>query len=1178
VLATLSEDGADTDQWIGNACATASRRTVAVTYAPRSFTNHADLFRRGAFTALVSLDTGEVTKLPLLGSLAYYSPGCGTGEQVIFTQGAETRTRLVPVDAATRTPGKPVVLPGQVTSAVPIVHGVVAAEAGRVVKIAPDGTRTTVAETSGVPFELHPDAGDGVVFLDHRDADAQVKRAEPAGDVRVLAEGPLESVGLGADGDIVHITGAARTRPGALPRFVRKLDTTKDARISGGLVLTGVASRAAWDADPSDPRRTVRISGTDAGTGQPVGFDVPAGASVDSRPSPVLRTGSARAAATGSVSDPIEGERTCAVPRNDPRNQAMQPKPRQVEWAVDQAVTGSLDVARPAGWKNLGMPAYTPQGYFPPVPLAGGGQVPAQIYLGVLAQESNLWQAPGSVVPGVTGNPLIGNFYGLDLYDGDAANDWTVDWDAADCGYGVAQVTDGMRRTAPGAGPTPQQRAVALDFAANVAAGLRILQDKWNQTRSAGLVVNNGDPAKLENWFYAVWAYNSGFHLQAEAAANGGAWGVGWSNNPVNPDYPANRSAFLEVSYADAAHPQDWPYPEKVLGWAGHPVEVLESPGTLVAGYRAAWWNGDETTGPLNRSRVKPPVELFCDSSNSCHPGQVVGPAGPCGHVDASGSFDYRCWYNRPATWKVDCAYSCGNELLRFPQGYAYQDDGTAYPPACGLAGLPSGALVVDDQPDSIPSVRPGCGHPFTNQGTFSFDFGADATGHFPSKVDLHQLGAGFGGHFYYAHTRAADVRQNSMRVTGTWTLNRPVSGWLRVLVHLPDHGAQTQRARYEVDLGNGVRSRVVAQRRMSNSWVSLGSFPFAGTPKVRLSSVVDDDDQPVGFEDVAYDAVAFQPLPGKPGNIVVSLGDSYSSGEGASSDGGGDYYPESDSNGDDPDTYNRCHRSTQAWSRKATLAGSATPIGSRADSWDPAVDHHLIACSGAQTENLLPRHTVLGPTFPQNAFGKGGTGQAGEVSQLDRGFLDADTTLVTLSIGGNDARFGTIIELCLTNPSCYEHTLAGDSRPLQESEPDLIDNQVRSSVLTVLREVRAKAPNAQIVLMGYPRLLSGVCVIGLQGDEKDWLNGTADRLDTVLGQVAAAAGPGVRYSDPRDEFDGKGVCGSPESVRGLVAGWNRTPGEQTDVRPSQQSFHPNIAGQALYADALNSTLRELGL
>ena len=56
-----------------------------------------------------------------------------------------------------------------------------------------------------------------------------------------------------------------------------------------------------------------------------------------------------------------------------------------------------------------------------------------------------MWQAPGSVIPGVTGNPLIGNYYGLDIYDDSSANDWDIDLADADCGYGVTQVTDGMR-------------------------------------------------------------------------------------------------------------------------------------------------------------------------------------------------------------------------------------------------------------------------------------------------------------------------------------------------------------------------------------------------------------------------------------------------------------------------------------------------------------------------------------------------------------------------------------------------------------------------------------------------------------------------------------------------------------------------------------------------------------
>src|SRR4029453_15745144 len=107
-------------------------------------------------------------------------------------------------------------------------------------------------------------------------------------------------------------------------------------------------------------------------------------------------------------------------------------------------------------------------------------------------------------------------------------------------------------------------------------------------------------------------------------------------------------------------------------------------------GYRAAWWPGEPPVAELRRAAVKPPRELFCDQSSDCYPGTLqtpdadeVGgePAGPCAHRDAAGHYDLKCWYHRPAAWKTDCDLTCGHELVRFDPGYAYQDDGPAYPP-----------------------------------------------------------------------------------------------------------------------------------------------------------------------------------------------------------------------------------------------------------------------------------------------------------------------------------------------------------------------------------------------------------------------------------------------------------------------------------------------------------------
>ncbi|MEU8121805.1 hypothetical protein AB0C21_24120 [Spirillospora sp. NPDC049024] len=870
-VATLSEPGFDADQWIGNACLTGSGRRIVAAYAPRAFTNKPSLNARGAFTAVVDLVSGSVRKLPLQSSLAYFSPGCGTGEDAVVTQeGSDGRnagkTRLTRVDAATGRLAPAMVLTGQVTSAIPTARGIVAADGHRLVRISKRGRRTPLAKASGVPFHLAADADGGVVYMQPAPAGVSVRRSEGTpGQAEELAAGALGGVGVqaGSHGR-VFLTGRP-AKVAALPPAVSRMDVPRTARVSSrgrsALISATEQGTAAAPSRGREPapvpaagRRGLTLTMKVLATGeQPRLFVRPGGASAGRKAGPVLGKGGARtSAAAGSPSDPVEAERTCSVPRNDPRNQSYQPTPRQVEWAVDQAVRGALTIQRPQNWKNLGMPAYTPQGLFPRAGLTGGGYIPSQVMLGVAAQESNLWQASRWVTPGETGNPLIGNYYGLNLYDNSPANDWDIDFSEADCGYGITQRTDGMRlagREKPGetALPYQTQRAVALDFTANIASGVRLLEEKWNQTTAAGMKVNNGDPAKPENWFFALWAYNSGFH-----ANTGGPWGVGWANNPINPRYPADRAPFLATGYADAKNPQWWPYQEKVLGWAAYPIEALEkAPDTYVPGYRAAWWNSD-----TYRLTIKPAAAMFCDSTNSCTPGakypnDMNEPEGPCSRADL------KCWFHQPVTWK-NCPTECGNEILRFDPGYAYQPDQVNYPPTCTLADLPSGSLVIDDVPDGTPTPAPNCGRPWNNAGTFAFDFGADSGGNHPSKIDLHQMGGGFGGHYYFGHTRDPD--RPHLRVSGTWTLDREINGPAQVLVHLPDHYGYTHQATYEVQTARGTRERTVSQRVTSNRWLSIGAFVFDGRPSVRLSSVVGGA---TGDETIAFDALAVRPVKG---------------------------------------------------------------------------------------------------------------------------------------------------------------------------------------------------------------------------------------------------------------------------------------------------------------------------
>ncbi|MEU2429970.1 hypothetical protein ABZ611_10700 [Streptomyces sp. NPDC007861] len=78
------------------------------------------------------------------------------------------------------------------------------------------------------------------------------------------------------------------------------------------------------------------------------------------------------------------------------------------------------------------------------------------------------------------------------------------------------------------------------------------------------------------------------------------------------------------------------------------------------------------------------------------------------------------------------------------------------------------------------------------------------------------------------------------------------------------------------------------------------------------------------------------------------------------------------------------------------------------------------------------------------------------EKTQIDSGVLSADTTLVMLTIGGNDARFDNKIQTCVIEGWPSEASMKAD-----------IDNAV-SDTRTVLEQIHQKAPNASIHLMGY--------------------------------------------------------------------------------------------------------------
>lgn len=391
--ATLSEPGYDTPQWIGQDCVTGSGRYAAVVYGPWDFANHSEAMDHGAFAAVVDLETGTVRKLADTVSLAYYSPGCGVGDAVVFSavsaRDTATTTRIDTVDAATGAVRQSAVLTGQVTSPVPYRDGVAAVLGTSVIAVGPDGKRSTLTTETGVPFDLHPDGGGGLAMEVPAAGGVRIRRFA-SGTTTLLGTADSSGVRLQASGGRVFVTGSESKRIDLRPVTAdgwSEVDGSWDAIVStrGELVLDSVggagSGASAGTSAPAPSGNQVAVTATVTATGKHASFTVDAGvaqSSSGSSPSPALGaaakpasptagtaahtsvTAAAQAAAATAYSttnaddganpatapwDPVRG---CSVARNDPGIQTYQATAKQIEWAADLAVQGKLTISRPA--------------------------------------------------------------------------------------------------------------------------------------------------------------------------------------------------------------------------------------------------------------------------------------------------------------------------------------------------------------------------------------------------------------------------------------------------------------------------------------------------------------------------------------------------------------------------------------------------------------------------------------------------------------------------------------------------------------------------------------------------------------------------------------------------------------------------------------------------------------
>ena len=176
----------------------------------------------------------------------------------------------------------------------------------------------------------------------------------------------------------------------------------------------------------------------------------------------------------------------------------------------------------------------------------------------------------------------------------------------------------------------------------------------------------------------------------------------------------------------------------------------------------------------------------------------------------------------------------------------------------------------------------------------------------------------------------------------------------------------------------------------------------------------------------------------------------------------------------------------------------------------------------------------------------------AGEVPQLLR--IGPDTRLVTITAGGNDVGFESVLKRCIKNVKgvLYDGTCID-----QDQQVMAAIQQLQPVLVSLYAEIRERAPKAQVLVLSYQYIFPsdpvpfGKCLssmLDLGQGKVAWMNTKAFDLNYALGQAVKSV-PGATSVDTSKAFAGHEVCTTAPWVNGVVP--DRVNG----------SFHPNVDG-----------------
>lgn len=177
--------------------------------------------------------------------------------------------------------------------------------------------------------------------------------------------------------------------------------------------------------------------------------------------------------------------------------------------------------------------------------------------------------------------------------------------------------------------------------------------------------------------------------------------------------------------------------------------------------------------------------------------------------------------------------------------------------------------------------------------------------------------------------------------------------------------------------------------------------------------------------------------------------------------------------------------------------------------------------------------------------------------TQLSR--LNKSTELVTITAGGNNLGFGDIVTSCgSADPNLADACAQASTAAANK----IYSGQLAAEVAEMIQSVQVAAPNARIVVTGYPYLFDPVESTHPMASFISQATLLADGLNWSLAQAVLASDTpttDVQFVDVRTAFTGHGINSDEPWINGAI------PDNPAD------SFHPNSLGYEAYYTALSA-------